>query len=919
MIKRAFLAAMTLMTAFALEARVISYAPYSDRTGYPAHQSRMNRHFVIFEAAPFSSTGPQLPTFGQLVLYDFLGVDEPRVIFPADGSNAVFTAVAVRESDDGTPVIFAQAASGPNTYASYLSVDGGTTWKTLNLPPTPIPQLATTGSDNGGPFVSYRYSQIRIGNAQFPFVVALSNSVYAVGVFGTTTTLYNQPISNPPTVALAGRDRTGSQFLLRTNTQLVTVDLNGKIKPLYSSFIGVQPVMEGFIATDGSAYVEERATSATTGSTIGTLWYMKDGTKSQLFPANWTDFMTPSAFAVPAIDYSGAWIVVRGGGKPTTLYRHTGGQLEKMFEDITAPDVEAIHTGSSGTTLLIQVHRPRPGVDLRSFRDPALAVWHIGDIAPRAYDELFMNEQWNKGFVHLDVEKIENGEPFVFDSGAAPAGFGGGGGIIVSPPPPSSGGSDVVQEWGVVRASLKQQLVLPTVGRTSGAFGSDWVSDVIFQNPIDAVQQIDLRFVPSGESMPPQSRTLTLNPLEIRMIKDIVGSLFQIDSAIGALFITPASGVTVTSRTYSRAGGGTYGFGMNAIDVLAAAASPRFPVTFAGAFPGANFRTNMTLTDTSGHGTEAVLNADGNQGAIGSSGLTLTTAPNGHQQFNFITSSLGIMPYETGALRVTPTRGTAITALFTIDNLTNDSTYFAPDTPGGALTRMIPAIGHLDGANSSRFRSDLYLFNPASQPRTISLEAKTWDTNEAPKFLSLTLLPNEARIIRDVLWTAFGKSGIARLRFTSWSQDNTGVRITSRTYSVDSNGGTYGFLMPPLNNFQIAGSGDTLEILGAFADPGYRTNIGLVELTEFPPNLNATARVEILDSASKTIDSFSVTFPIAGGTQLNDIFRARGLTVSGPVLIRITPTNGTMGAYATTTDNITNDSSYLAANLAAKQ
>src|SRR5450755_1417001 len=242
MMKRALLDAVTLMTALSLEARVISYSPYSDRTGYPAHQSRMNRHFVVFEAAPFSSTNQQLPTFGQLVLYDFLGVDEPRVIFPQDGSNAVFTAVAVRESDDGTPVIFAQAASGTNVYASYLSVDGGSTWKTLNnLPQTPISQLATTGSDNGGPFASYRYSQIRIGNAQFPFVVALSNTVYAIGVFGTTTTLYNEPVSNPPTVALAGRDRTGSQFLVSTSTQLVTVDLNGTIKTLYSSFIGQQP------------------------------------------------------------------------------------------------------------------------------------------------------------------------------------------------------------------------------------------------------------------------------------------------------------------------------------------------------------------------------------------------------------------------------------------------------------------------------------------------------------------------------------------------------------------------------------------------------------------------------------------------------------------------------------------------------
>jgi len=914
MMKRVLLVAFVLMMAVSLEARVISYAPYTDHTAYPAHQSRTNRHFVIFEAAPFSANSSQLPTFGQLVLYDFLGIDEPRVVFPTDGTNAVFTAVAVRESDDGTPVIFAQAASGQNSYASYLSVDGGSTWRSLTLPQTPIAQLATTGSDNGGPFASYRFSQVRIGTTQFPFVVAFANTVYAISADATTKLLYEQPVGNPPSLALAGRDRTGSQFLLRTSTQFVSVDLNGSVKALYSSFISQQPVMEGFIATDGSAYVEERSTNGTTGK----LWYVKDGTKTELFTANWVDLTTPTVFAVPTNDYSGAWIIVRGGGRPTTLYRHVGGQLEKMFEDITAPDVEAIHTGASGDKLLIQVHRPRPGVDLRMFRDPALAVWHSGDIAPRAYDELFMNEQWNKGFVHVDVEKIEGGEPFVFDSGASPTGFGGGGGIIVSPPP-TSGGGDVVQEWGVVRASLKQHLVLPTVGRTRGAFGSDWVSDVIFQNPLDAPQQVDLRFVPSGQSMQPQSRSLTLNPLEIRMIRDIIGSLFEIDSGIGALFITPDSGVTATSRTYSRATGGTYGFGMNAIDVLAAAASPRFPVTFAGAFPGANFRTNMTLTDTSGRGTEAVLNADGNQGAIGSSGVSFTTEPNGHQQFNFIGSYLGIMPYETGALRVTPKRGTAVTAVFTIDNLTNDATYFAPDVPAGFLTRMIPAIGHLEGANASRFRSDLYLFNPASQPRTLTLEAKAWDTPEAPTFLSLTLLPNEARVIRDVLSTAFGKTGIARLRFTSQSPDNSGVRVTSRTYSVDSNGGTYGFLMPPLNNFQIAGSGDTLEILGAFADPGYRTNIGLVELTEFPTNQNATARVEILDSASKTIDSFSVNFPVAGGTQLNDIFRARGLTVSGPVLIRITPTNGTIGAYATTTDNITNDSSYLAANLAAKE
>ncbi len=901
-------------SALTIQARVISYAPYTDRTAFPAHQSRTNRHFVLVEANPFSWTNPQPVTYGQVVLYDFQGIDEPRVIYPQDGSSAVFTAIAVRESADGTPQIFLQAAkAGSNVYSSYLSIDGGTTWNSVVLPSTPIPQLGTTASDNGGPFTSYRYSQVRIGNAQYPFVVALANAAYAIALDGSAKLIYSQSSPTPPALALAGRNRDGTQFLLLTNTQLITVDLSGAAGPVFSGFSSQSSSFEGFITSDGSVYVDERSNN----STNGTIWYVRNGVKTALFPVSWADPAAPSAFAVPTADYSGAWLITRGGGHPTALYRHLQGNLDKMWEDITGPDVEALHTGSSGDKLLIQVHRPRP-VDVRIFRDPALAVWHMGDGAPRVYDELFLNEEWNKGFVHVDVDRIEGGEPFVFDSGASLNG-GGGGGIIVSPPPPSSGGGDVVQEWGVVRASLKQQLVFPAVGRTHGAFGSDWVSDVILQNSLDKPQRVDLRFVPSGDFFPAKTLSLTLQPLEIRMIPDIVGSLIQMDGVIGALFLTPESGITATSRTYSRSGNGTFGFGMNAVDVLAAAASPRFPVTFAGAFPGANYRTNITLTDTSGRGTEAILTADGPQGAMGGDGVSFSTAANGHEQFNFIGPTLGLMPYETGALRVTPTHGNALTAVFTIDNRTNDSTYFAPDLPSSS-TRMIPAIGHLDGANGSKFRSDLYLFNPSDQPRSVTLEAKTWDVAEYPAFLSLTLLPNEARVIRDALVTAFGKTGIARLRFTSQTPGGSGVRVTSRTYNVDSNGGTYGFLMPPLNNFQIAASGDTLEILGAVADPGYRTNIGLVDMTEFPTNQNATVRVEILDSSSHTVDSFSVTFPIAGGTQLNDVFRARGLSVSGPVLIRVTPASGGMiGAYATTTDNITNDSSYLAANLAAKQ
>src|SRR6202022_1572640 len=155
--------------------------------------------------------------------------------------------------------------------------------------------------------------------------------------------------------------------------------------------------------------------------------------------------------------------------------------------------------------------------------------------------------------------------------------------------------------------------------------------------------------------------------------------------------------------------------------------------------------------------------------------------------------------------------------------------------------------------------------------------------------LNLTLFANEARVVRDVLFRGFGRTGIARLRFVSqW--DSSGIRMTARTYNVDEKGGTYGYLMPALNNFQSGAPGDSLEILGGRGGEVFRTNIGLVELTGLPNGQTGSVRVELINEKGSTIDSFTVSVPIAGGMQLNDIFRSRGLG-DGPVaaLIRVTP------------------------------
>lgn len=927
--KRAASALLFLFCAASASARVISYAPYTDRVAVPAFQARTNRHFVLMELST-PSTINYLPVYnpaenGQLVVYDSRGLEEPRVVFPPDGTQAQIYVAAAREDDSQLALLVQSTFDGgmnpQHKMAWFLSVDGGATWKKTALPEDYWAPYTSTAAywpyyDMGGPFVRSSWSAARTGTQDTPFVVGVNAiSPTASGIYSVSRTGTVKLLASGATPSLLGENISHTRFVasFKANT-LSIIDLAANTTDVG---IATDRPVDGWIGPDGSVYVVGGASPATR--------YLRryvNGTATSLSSPKGSG--SYGYLAVPPADYNGAWIAERLTGAPTTFSRYTPEtSIVTQWTDVSGPEVEALHPGTSGNTVLIQVHRPRNLVDTAVIRDPALAVWHLGDPAPARYDELYLNEQPSKGFVHLDVDAIANGTPFVFDSGALVS-FGC---PVCSPPPissppPTSGGSDVVQEWGVVRASLTQKLVLPGIGRTQGAFGSYWLSDVTFYNPLDTPQRVTVRYVPTGDgptTAAVEEKTLTLGAREIRLIPDALKTLFDLNAGGGAFFITPESGVNVSSRTYSQSASGTYGFGMNAIDLYAAAGA-RFALTFSGAFFGADTRTNLILTDTSGRGTAASLQAASASGAVKSATTELAFAPaNGQQQINGIGPRVGLLPYEAGGLIVQPKAGEVIASVIAIDNRTNDPTYFPPDIPA-TVPRTIPAIGHIDGANNSKFRSDLFLFNPASTPSTVTLQITPWD-GTATATLNLTLLAFEARQVRDALMAIFGRTGIARLRYQSTNSTGgtASVRVTSRTYSLNDDGGTYGFLMPPLNSFQSAGPGDALEILGTTTDGSTRTNIGLVDLRANPTTTQAHATIAFYDKSGTKLDELTVAIPSNAGMQLNDIYRARNLSPSlGPMLVRVTAVDGLVGAYAASVDNGTNDSTYLPANLAAK-
>lgn len=918
---RAVVLLFALFVASTTFARVLSYSPYTNRMAMPAFQARDAGEFVLVEQPGSLFATPTWLESGEVVVYDATGSREPRVIFPPEGvARGPVNFAAYGEAPAGGPGrVLVQTNvnfEGKNPTLQTITLIGdttGTNWKRVSLldRAQPVGYDYEGNGDLGGYFTRGLGGAARpVASARWLFVVDLTTGLWAVDAEGKATR-FAGPSPSYYMPMLIGTDADASRVLLQNGPVYSVLDLDTETLTNIGAVSLDTWDNQGWVAGPDRAYV------LTTTAEGRKLMLLRKGMQPQFIAGPAALPGTPSSrdrwsfLAAPTHDYAGAWMVQRDLGHPTTLYRHTEAEgLKKFWSDITGPQVEALHAGKSGDRVLVQVHRPRVQPE-RWFIDPALAIWKVGDPAPRDYEELFLNETPLKGFVHLDVDAVANGAPFVFDSGLAVT-------PVSRTSPPIAGGGDVVQEWGVVRSSFKQELVLPGVARLPGAFNSYWQSDVVIYNPVDAPQQVTFRFAPL-DSDTLGVRTITLAAKEIRVIKDVLKELFALEAGGGSLHIEPAVGVSATGRTYSSSAEGSFGFSMAALDAYTAA-GPRFPLSFAGAFPGTGTRTNILLTAQKGLTAEARLQAYGISGEMGGAGVTLATVGSGVWQMNNVQSVLSLSSHQEGGLVITPTKGFVIPAVVVIDNYTNDPTYFPPDLPA-PVVRTIPVIGHLDGANNSKFRSDLYLINTSTTVQTVTLEAKAWDRNEPARQVSFTLLPNEDRVIKEALPKLFNMTGFARLRYMSQGGDTNGVRVTSRTYNVRADGGTLGCIIPPLNSFQAAASGESLEILGVVGGSGFRANIGLVELSPNPnPQSVTNVRIEIVNDSGVQIDSFQVALPAAGGMQINDIFNARGIAAPKAALIRIKPNGpGLVGAYATLTDNGTNDPSFLAANLGATE
>jgi hypothetical protein len=219
---------------------------------------------------------------------------------------------------------------------------------------------------------------------------------------------------------------------------------------------------------------------------------------------------------------------------------------------------------------------------------------------------------------------------------------------------------------------------------------------------------------------------------------------------------------------------------------------------------------------------------------------------------------------------------------------------------------------HLVGFNDVNWRTDLEVNNPGTTRvrYMISLLLRDQD-NSNPAFTSqFTLEPGRSAHYPDLLMTVFGiAKGAAAVRVTPIDGP---ILVNSRTYNQLPSG-TFGQFVPAVPRAQAIGWGQDARLIGLSHDPslasGFRTNLGLVNLSPAPIRVEADFRLGDGTYLGRVgYDLLPFEF-IQTDRAFEQVTSSR--VDDGYIVVRTTTAGARFLAYASVTDNVTGDPTYV--------
>jgi hypothetical protein len=442
-------------------------------------------------------------------------------------------------------------------------------------------------------------------------------------------------------------------------------------------------------------------------------------------------------------------------------------------------------------------------------------------------------------------------------------------------------------------STFASRKVIAAVAHTPGALGTAWQSDVRLFNRRSAIANVTAIFTQAGDEGWNHFAAvkLAIGPQQVMALDDVVAATMR-TSGIGQLeFLGDTDSLVITSRTYTRANGGTaagtYGQFIPAVSTTEAAAItylPRIQSTL-------NFRTNIGFAETAGgSGTVRVTLFDGASGSVISQ-QDLPVLPFGQMQWAAAGGAL-----ITAELRIIGGDARIVAYSSVIDNRTGDPIY-VPSVAPRPGTFSAPVISQ-PGVNTF-WRSDIFLSALGDSGGSYLLTYTDAVTSErAVKFG--TVGAHQVLALDDIVAASFGRTGFGSVK----AELDGGLVATSRT-ATSSPGGTYGQFIP----LRLADIGGSRELLHIERSSAFRTNLGALNTG----GIDEVVRFTLYDASGHALGSTDRTVGALSVVQFSVEAITTAPIVDGRVEFEVLPSNGHTLAWASVIDNATGDPIFVPA------
>ncbi len=308
-------------------------------------------------------------------------------------------------------------------------------------------------------------------------------------------------------------------------------------------------------------------------------------------------------------------------------------------------------------------------------------------------------------------------------------------------------------------------------------------------------------------------------------------------------------------------------------------------------------------------------------GTIGAAGATLTVTTDRNALRNGTNAASVIVTYGSASSsgRRAPL-GSSVTSSVPIS-----VTIATPASSSGKNTPppdslIVPAVGHLSGLNAAAYASDVRLANLSASVMRYQLNftLSRTDGTQSGQSTTIEVDPGATLALDDILTSFFGlgsdgasASGMLEIRSlsTSTSSSSTTPSVTvasSRTFTT-STAGTFGQFIPaiPFSSFVTSvSSKNVLSLQHLAQSSAYHTNLGLVEGS----GQSASVLLHVFDDAGTELARIPLALLPGEHRQITSFLQQNAISVAdGRIEVEVTSATGSVSAYASVVDNVTND------------